>query len=186
MQLDFTQWPLLKWRRDDGADGGERTAVDTVTAQTLTNKTLTSPTLTTPVINAPQGLDAIEVLTAARPLVAADSGKTFFLDLATGFACTLPAVATSAGVSYSFIVKTAASGGTYTIVCAGAPDQHIHGAQYSSTGGNGDSTVGDAATTITLADGQAVPGDRVDIVCDGAIWYARVFTNSDTGATFTG
>src|SRR5690242_12822680 len=55
-------------------------------------------------------------LTATTTLTAADSGATLFLNSATEFATTLPAVA--AGLRFTFIVKAAPSGASYTVVTA--------------------------------------------------------------------
>lgn len=113
-----------------------------------------------------------EVVTAANVLTAAESGKVFFLNSATEFAHTLPAVADAAGVRYTFVVKAAPSGADYTVVTA-ASENKILGNVVSSqdAGGSADSeqTGGD---TISFVGAKAVVGDRVDLVCDGAFWYA--------------
>lgn len=171
--------------------------VTTTGEQTLTNKTLTAPTitgaltgvtLTSPTINAPVGLEAVEAPITTNVILAAESGTTYFLNLAVGFASTLPAVATSAGVKLTFIVKLAPTGGAGYTIGAAAAAQHIIGTVHSSTGGDADSSAGagDPATTFTFVNDAAVQGDRVDFVCDGAFWYAQAFVNADTGATFTG
>lgn len=121
-------------------------------------------------------------LTAASTLTAADSGRTFFLNSATEFVTTLPAPA--AGLSFSFVVKAAPSGASYTIVTSGSANI-IKGVQFTAedAGGSGDS--GTADDTITFVDGQAVAGDRVDLVCDGTNWFAYGFTKLVAGLTFT-
>ncbi len=130
-------------------------------------------------------LAPVTVLVTTKTVTASESGTTFFLDLAGGFVTTLPAVA--AGLHYRFVVKTAPSGGAYTIVCPAAAEI-IVGMSNSSTGGNGDSTAGagDAATTVTFADGSALKGDWVDVICDGTNWYVNAFMDADAGITFTG
>ena len=40
-----------------------------------------------------------------------------------------------------------------------------------------------AHTTITFADGVAVAGDYVELLCDGTNWYATGQTNADGGIT---
>ncbi len=121
-------------------------------------------------------------LTAASTLTAADSGRTLFLSAATEFATTLPAPA--AGLSFSFVVAAAPSGASYTIVTSGSANI-IKGVQFTAedAGGSGDS--GTADDTITFVDGQAVAGDRVDLVCDGTNWFAYGFTKLVAGLTFT-
>jgi hypothetical protein len=110
-------------------------------------------------------------LTAASTLTAADSGRTLFLSATAEFATTLPAPA--AGLSFS-----------YTIVTSGSANI-IKGVQFTAedAGGSGDS--GTADDTITFVDGQAVAGDRVDLVCDGTNWFAYAFTKLVAGLTFT-
>jgi hypothetical protein len=121
-------------------------------------------------------------LTAASTLTAADSGRTLFLSATAEFATTLPAPA--AGLSFSFVVAAAPSGASYTIVTSGSANI-IKGVQFTAedAGGSGDS--GTADDTITFVDGQAVAGDRVDLVCDGTNWFAYAFTKLVAGLTFT-
>lgn len=119
-------------------------------------------------------------LTAASTLTAEQSGRTFFLNSATEFATTLPAPA--AGLNYSFIVKAAPSGASYTIVTASSANI-IKGQQYNAAGAAGD--VGTADDTITFVDGQAVAGDRVDLISDGTSWFAYAFCSVAAAVTFT-
>lgn len=128
------------------------------------------------------GPNANTTLTAASTLTAEDSGRVFFLNSATEFATTLPAPA--AGLSFTFIVKAAPSGASYTIV-TGSSANIIKGVQFTAedAGGSGDS--GTADDTITFVDGQAVAGDRVDLICDGTNWFAYGFTKLVAALTFT-
>lgn len=157
-----------------GSGSTEVEVVDASSAQTLTNKTITGP----------QGPEPVETVITTNVLTAAESGKTFFLALATGFVTTLPAPA--AGLKFRFIVAIAPSGGTYTIVTDGAPAQILAGQVHSSTGGDADSEAAATATTITFADGVAVIGDWAEVISDGTSWFGQVFVNADAGATFTG
>lgn len=126
-----------------------------------------------------------EILTAARVLTAADSGKVFFLALAGGFAVTLPAPAV--GLNFKFLVQIAPTG-DYTIVTASA-SQILAGLVHGSNGGDGDSETAFTATTITFvaAGSASTIGDGCDIWSDGTSWYTRVFCNlAVTGVTITG
>lgn len=118
-------------------------------------------------------------LTAASTLTAADSGKTFFLNLAGGFATTLPAPA--AGLKFTFIVKTAPTT-AYTIVTSGSANI-IVGQQHDAGGAAGDTGATD--DTISFVANQAVAGDRVDLISDGTSWFAYGFTKVAAGMTFT-
>lgn len=110
-------------------------------------------------------------LTAASTLTIADSGKTFYLNSATEFATTLPAVASAAGFEATFFVKAAPSGASYTIASPAA-DIHAVITAAQDAGGSSASTAGTAITTITLADGVALAGDYVKISCDGTNYFA--------------
>jgi hypothetical protein len=124
-----------------------------------------------------------EVLAAASTLTARDSGKTFFLNATSEFATTLPSPAL--GTRFTFIVSGAPSGASYTIITP-ASAQIIIGKQHSAAGDAGDVENTAGANTITFVDGQAVAGDRVEIISDGTNWYAVAFTSVAAGLTFTG
>jgi hypothetical protein len=124
-----------------------------------------------------------QVLKAATTLANTDSGKTFFLDLAAGFAVTLPAVATAAGSRLTFIVSTAPSGGSYTIV--GASGTPIHGMALSKDLNGATDTAATAGTgvlTITLVDSKATKGDIAELICDGTSWFASIRTGGNFDA----
>lgn len=129
-------------------------------------------------------LAPVETVTATNVITAAESGKTFFLSSATEFVSTLPAPAV--GLKYSFIVAAAPSGASYTIVTHDGSDL-IHGvaASAADAGGSVDTTAGTAADTITLVDGQALIGDRVDLISDGTYWYALGMCSDEDAITFT-
>lgn len=113
-----------------------------------------------------------EVVTTTNTLTIEESGKTFFLNSGTEFVTTLPAVSGSAGCKYTFIIKAAPSGASYTIV-TNSSENKILGNVLSSqdAGGSGDSEQS-GGDTITFVDSKSVVGDRVDLICDGAFWYA--------------
>jgi hypothetical protein len=121
-----------------------------------------------------------EVVTATNVIDAAESGTTYFLNSGTEFVSTLPAPAL--GLRFTFIVKAAPSGASYTIV-TNASGNVIIGLQQSVAGDAGDS--GTADDTITFVDGQAVAGDRVDVISDGTSWFAYANSKVAAGITFT-
>lgn len=132
----------------------------------------------------PVGLGATETRTAATTLTAADNGKTIFLNSTTEFATTLPAP--QAGLSFTFIVSAAPSGASYTVVTASSANI-IKGQVYtvdvnSATDPDFETSGGD---TISLVDGKAVAGDRVDVVCDGTNWFAYGFCSVFDAITIT-
>lgn len=126
------------------------------------------------------GVAKTEVTTATNGITAAESGKTFFLNSATEFVSTLPAPA--AGLRYTFIVTAAPSGASYTVVTTSSANI-IKGLQNSVAGDAGDS--GTADDTITFVDGQAVAGDKVEVISDGTSWFAYAISKVAAGITFT-
>ena len=131
-----------------------------------------------------QSKDNTEVVTATNVITAAETGKTFFLNSATEFVSTLPAVA--AGLRFTFVVTAAPSGASYTIVTDSSANV-IKGQVYtldvnSATDPDFEATGGD---TITLVDGKAIAGDRVDVICDGTNWFAYGFCSVFDAITIT-
>ncbi len=171
---------LLKFRPSDLA---VRSVVTTTDTQTLTNKTLTAPVINGAVSAPASVVNPTEVAIVADILTAADSGKTFFLNAATEFALTLPAVA--AGLNFKFIVTAAPSGANYTIVTPSAVEI-IVGKVFSAAGDAGDVENTAGATTISFVSAASVIGDRVELECDGTLWYAVAFASVAAGITYTG
>jgi hypothetical protein len=123
----------------------------------------------------------VETVAAANILTADESGKTFFLNLAGGFQTTLPAPAV--GLRFTFIVKTAPTT-NYTIVTNGTTQKVLKGLVLVAADGVGDVSAG--GTTATFAANEALPGDRIDMICDGTIWYMKGFAQVAAGITITG
>ena len=120
------------------------------------------------------------ITAATAAPTAAQSGTTFFLSKADGIAVTLPAPA--AGLRYTFIVKTAPTSGTTSIVTTSSANI-IKGQQYVAADAAGDT--GTADDTITFVANQAVAGDRVELISDGTSWFAYAFSAVAAGITFT-
>jgi hypothetical protein len=121
-----------------------------------------------------------EVVTETNIITAAESGTVFFLNSASEFVSTLPAVA--AGLHFTFIVTAAPSGANYTIVTDSSANVII-GNQNSVAGDAGDT--GTADDTITFVGGQSVAGDKVEVYCDGTNWFAYAISKVAAGITFT-
>jgi hypothetical protein len=132
------------------------------------------------VVGTVTGAESVSTVTATKAVSAAESGTTFFLNSATEFVSTLPAPA--AGLSYSFIVVGAPSGASYTVVTNGSANI-IVGKHFCSADAAGDT--GTTDDTISFVDGQAVAGDRVDLISDGTKWYAYAFSAVAAGITFS-
>ncbi len=121
------------------------------------------------VLQEASGAGSAEAVITTKAVTAAESGKTFYLDLAAGFVTTLPAVAL--GLRYQFIVKTAPTG-SYTIVCPAAAalfKGHVLTTDVNSaTDPDFDTT---AVATLTFVLNKAVAGDRINIDSDGTSWF---------------
>jgi hypothetical protein len=144
---------------------------------------LAGATATAPEINMAADNSAnIETVVTTNVISAGESGKTFFLDLAGGFASTLPVPA--AGLRFTFIVKTAPTSGNYTIVTNGTTQKVLKGLVCVAADAVGDVSAG--GTTASFVGNQALPGDRVDMICDGTIWYMKGFVQVTAGLTITG
>lgn len=122
---------------------------------------------------------AVSTLTTGTTLTAADSGKVFLLVQAAGArTATLPAP--SSGLNFKFILKTAAAQ-DWTIVQAADTDDFLgtiidgNGTADTATGTN---------TLIKFVGGTAVPGDQVELVCDGTNWYTRGTCSAAAGVVF--
>lgn len=126
-----------------------------------------------------------ESVTATNVITASECGKTFFLNSATEFASTLPAISTiTAGCTFSFIVKAAPSGASYTILTGNSLENVLIGGINELEVDTGDDGPYQAAgDTITLVDGIAAVGDFVSMISDGTSWYLHGQTNLDGGAT---
>jgi hypothetical protein len=124
------------------------------------------------------GASSVETIAADTTLTAADSGKTFILNNATGEAITLPAV-TNTGWYAKFIVGAAFATDNWTITSAAGDD--IEGALMVA------STVVDvdAADVLTFVASAENIGDWVTVQSDGTYWYAdgRALTTGAITAT---
>lgn len=133
------------------------------------------------------GRDRAEVLTAAKSLDAADTGKIFYLNSATEFTVTLPAVA-DAGLGWNcmFVVKAAPSGAAYVVTEKTADDTNVlvvNGINELEVDTADDGPYHAGCTTVSFADGVAVAGDFIQVRCDGDKFYVTGQTKADGGIT---
>lgn len=129
----------------------------------------------------PQSTGGGEVLTAAKTLVAGDSGKTFFLNLAGGFAVTLPSPVL--GLKFKFVVSTAPTT-AYTVVTASSANI-IHGQVSSAEDAAGSVATAASADTISFVASKAIKGDYVEVESDGTSWFVSGMCNVQDGITTT-
>lgn len=101
----------------------------------------------------------------ATPLTVADSGTTIYMASSTGLTYTLPAVASSAGTVYKFVV--AAAFATSNAIIASAEGDNIEGALIVA-GAVVDCDAEDFVNFV--ADGENL-GDFVELRSDGTSWF---------------
>lgn len=133
------------------------------------------------------GRRVVETLTAVVSLNAADTGILFLLNLATGFTVTLPAAEDAgAGWNCELLVIIAPSSGTYILTEKTADDTNVlvvNGITEGEVDTGDDAPYNAGCTTVTFADGVAVIGDRIQILCDGTNFFVKGHTNADGGVT---
>ena len=134
-------------------------------------------------------LAAGEILTATKQLVAADRGKTFFLNSATEFTTTLPSIA-DAGVGWGcrFVVTAAPLGAAYIVSEKATADTDkiiTNGINELEVDTADDGVTRDGHTFINFISSKAEKGDWAEFVCDGTNWYCTGQTKVDGGITAT-
>jgi len=121
-----------------------------------------------------------EIVTTTNVIAAAESGSTFILNSATAFVSTLPLVA--AGLRFTFICgATQVTGGNHTIVPNASNDNTIYGEGIVA----GASVPASAEGSINLIADTMLPGDRIDLFCDGTNWYVQATATASGAITFT-
>jgi hypothetical protein len=121
-----------------------------------------------------------EIVTTANVITAAESGSTFILNSASAFVSTLPAVA--AGLRFTFIAgATQVTGGNHTVVPNASNDNTIFG-EYNVAGAT---VPASAEGSINWVADTILPGDRVDVFCDGTNWYVSGMAAASGAITFT-
>lgn len=137
-----------------------------------------STTLTTVSNDDLRQVGQVETLSAAATLTAEESGKLLILSAAAGAQVTLPAVATSAGYKYRFVVGLAFATTAWTIKAATSKIQ----------GGvivNSVNVPGADENTITFSASAETVGDFVELNCDGTNWYVSGLGTSAGAITLT-
>jgi len=119
-----------------------------------------------------------EVVTTTNAIAAAESGTTYILNSATAFVSTLPAAAL--GLRYTFIAgATQVTGGNHTIVPT--EDNTIYGEYLVA----GLTVPASAEGSINWVADTILPGDRLDVFCDGTNWYVSGAAAASGAITFT-
>ncbi len=125
--------------------------------------------------------NSFEDVTATNVLLASECGKLMTLNSATEFVTTLPAPV--AGCKFTFIVKAAPSGASYTIVTNASANIIIGKVTSADLNAASDGDISTADDTITIADGVAAVGDEIEMWSDGTSWYYIAVTSVFNGIT---
>jgi len=113
-----------------------------------------------------------EVITVARTLTAADSGKVFGVDQDSGaYEITLPLAAT-AGAGWNVTFINVDVGSNAVTIANNTDEDTIVGYTSGGDGGAGSSTDSTAVDEIAFISGSQL-GDKVDLFCDGVYFYAN-------------
>ena len=124
----------------------------------------------------------VSITTATYPVSAGQTGTLFALNKADGITVTLPAPA--AGLNFDFVVATAPTSNTTTIVTTSSANI-IHGQITTSEDAGGSVACVAEADTITLVANTAIVGDRVQVVSDGTRYFVSGCVKLATAATTT-
>jgi hypothetical protein len=111
-------------------------------------------------------LAVVEAVTGATTLTAKDSGKVLILKASAGAQITLPAVATSAGLRFKFIVGQLFATTDWTV-------KALSNAIEGSVLVNGAHVAGVDENTISFVASAESIGDFAELVCDGTNWYVN-------------
>ena len=156
----------------DAEDNITITAADTIT---LSGATTIATGILTP----------SEVVTATNEIEITESGTVYALTTATEFVTTLPTAATSAGVTFKFILGAAPADADFTIVTDTLEDLLYGMVLEAETDTTEDGPTIQTGDTITFVRSVAVIGDWVEVTSDGTNWYVHGMTAADGGVTLT-
>lgn len=128
-----------------------------------------------------------ETVAATNVLTAAESGKVMFLNHATEFASTLPAIsAAPAGTTFTFIITGSPVGANYTVLTGNSLENIlVGGINELEVDTSDDGPYIADGDTITFVGGTSVVGDYVTVISDGTKWYLHGQANADGGITLT-
>ena len=117
-------------------------------------------------------------------LTNADSGKVIFMDASSANTITLPAVATTTS-GWNVKVILTATGAAGIVQTSGLEDKITGYVEESAAAGTNHTLTADTdADTITFVDG-AVPGDFIDINCNGSLFFVFGKSAAENKITLT-
>ncbi len=129
-----------------------------------------------------------EILVDDRVGLAADNGKTFFMNHATEFDITLPLLSTVVkGWHCKVIIGLTPSGANYRVLEHGSDSGKIlcNGINESETDTGDNAEYNATGTTLTSVGGTGVLGDWVEIHTNGLFWFVRGHAAADGGIAVT-
>jgi hypothetical protein len=124
-----------------------------------------------------------EVISAARTLAEADSGKVFGINQASAYEITLPtAAAAGVGWNVKFVLSTVASNAV-TIANNTAEDT-IVGMVVGADDGAAGNSAGTAVDEIVFISGAEL-GDTVELLCNGVNFFAKAMCHDVAHVTIS-
>ena len=128
-------------------------------------------------------------LTADYTATGEDSGKVFFINVATGMTLTLPSIANGValdGWNCKVVIETNVTSNNF-IITEGAGDTDVivaHTTENQSTASGGSPAgTSTGCTNVILANAADVVGDRFEILCSGTKMYVNAIVDDDGAVT---
>ena len=129
----------------------------------------------------------VHSLTADYQALASDSGKIFFINVATGMTLTLPSVADAQeGWNCEVVIETNVSSNGFNITEKASADTDVivlQTVEQDVTGSAVPAGVSTGCTTVALAHGADAIGDSFTIVCSGSKFFVKANVKADAAVT---
>ena len=131
----------------------------------------------------------VHSLGADYQALASDSGKIFFINVASGMTLTLPSVADAQeGWNCEVVIETNVSSNTFTITEKATADTNVivlQTVEQDVTGSAAPAGNSTGCTNVILANGADTIGDSFEIVCSGSKFFVKANVLADAAVTAT-
>lgn len=123
-----------------------------------------------------EAVESYEVLTGTKTIATFESGRTYFLDNASGFTATLPDP--QLGLRFKFVVKTAPT--TDYVIATNGGENVMYGTYLDIVG---EQVYFSAQDQINFVASTSVISDNLIVECDGTNWQCLAFSGANGGIT---
>ena len=131
----------------------------------------------------------VHSLGADYQALASDSGKIFFINVASGMTLTLPSVADAQeGWNCEVVIETNVSSNTFTITEKATADTNVivlQTVEQDVTGSAAPAGTSTGCTNVILANAADTIGDSFEIVCSGSKFFVKANVLADAAVTAT-